>query len=192
MYSDLSPIGKAKRRVPVDEISSVESMWVSRTETMNYVRESACLQKLDDPESSQAHSRHSSHWDSARVSTDAWGGVGVDHEIARKNVRIFKRNPEGGGRVIVNNNDKFPQKELQDGLALWITARDTRRPRGWNGTAEVHFFVQNGIAGNSEDLVRLCAAPVLRPERTDNAPSHDPFIPAISRPRMTGLRMPPA
>ncbi|KAE8168427.1 arginine deiminase type-3 [Aspergillus tamarii] len=95
------------------------------------------------------------------LSTDAWGKVGVHHEIARKNVRIFKRNADGEGHVIVNNDYKFSQKELQDGLDLWIDARDTRRPYGWNGTAEVHFFVQNGTDGHSEDFVRLRVAPVL-------------------------------
>ncbi|KAE8371451.1 hypothetical protein BDV26DRAFT_276070 [Aspergillus bertholletiae] len=61
--------------------------------------------------------------------------------ITRSRGRIFVslRETLRGGHVIVNNDHKFPQKELQDGLDLWIDARDTRRPYRWNGIAEVHF-----------------------------------------------------
>ncbi|UKZ79920.1 hypothetical protein TrVFT333_007683 [Trichoderma virens FT-333] len=92
------------------------------------------------------------------ISDDGWGTVGVHTEIARKNVRIFRR--DGSGWSIVTNDDRFPANELKNGFELGIDARDTRRPSGWDGKVEVRFDIHDGKASDS-DAVRLRVAPVI-------------------------------
>ncbi|KAI0968362.1 hypothetical protein F4678DRAFT_198578 [Xylaria arbuscula] len=88
----------------------------------------------------------------------AWGNVQVTEEISRKNVRLFRQ--EQHEWIIITNDYKFNASELKAGLNLGIDARDTRRPRGWNGRAEVHFHVQNGTEFQV-DSVYLRVAPIL-------------------------------
>ncbi|KAL7932960.1 hypothetical protein V8C35DRAFT_328157 [Trichoderma chlorosporum] len=92
------------------------------------------------------------------MSDEGWGTVGVHTEIARANVRIFRRH--GKGWTIITNDDRIPASELKKGLELGIDARDTRRPSGWDGRVQVRFDVYDGIASDS-DTVRLRVAPVI-------------------------------
>lgn len=92
------------------------------------------------------------------ISDDAWANVRVSQEVSRENVRIFRQ--EESGWVITTNDYRFPASQLRKGLELGIDARDTRRPMGWDGRAEVHFDVQNGLE-SSHDIVRLRVAPIL-------------------------------
>ncbi|KND93686.1 Protein-arginine deiminase type-1 [Tolypocladium ophioglossoides CBS 100239] len=88
----------------------------------------------------------------------AWGYVRIFQEIARKNARIFRQEPSGW--VLTTNDYRFSANRLREGLHLGIDARDTRRPSGWDGRAEIHFDVQNGLE-ESHDVVRLRVAPLL-------------------------------
>ncbi|KAI1631481.1 hypothetical protein F4809DRAFT_654012 [Biscogniauxia mediterranea] len=92
------------------------------------------------------------------VTDEAWGNIRVADEIARKNVRIFRR--ESDEWIITTNDYKFLANQLKEGLELGIDARDTRRPDAWDGRVEVEFNVQNGLEF-SQDVVRLRVAPIL-------------------------------
>ncbi|KAF2963448.1 hypothetical protein GQX73_g10117 [Xylaria multiplex] len=88
----------------------------------------------------------------------AWGHIQVTEEISRKNVRLFRL--EEGEWIITTNDYKFNASQLKEGLDLGIDARDTRRPSGWDGRAEVHFHVQNELEFQVDD-VYLRVAPIL-------------------------------
>ncbi|KAB8237193.1 protein-arginine deiminase domain-containing protein [Aspergillus alliaceus] len=92
------------------------------------------------------------------LSPQAYATIRVNEEIARKNVRIFRR--DGWNWLFTTNDYRFSQKQLEQGLELGIDARDTRRPGGWDGRVEVHFHVQNET-DSSDDYVRLRVAPVI-------------------------------
>ncbi|KAA8646928.1 protein-arginine deiminase domain-containing protein [Aspergillus tanneri] len=89
---------------------------------------------------------------------EAFAMILVEEEIARQNVRIFRK--EDQSWTITPNDHRFTKEELEKGLVLGIDARDTRRPGGWNGTVQVKFFVQNGKSPVS-DMVHLRVAPIL-------------------------------
>ncbi|OJD22103.1 hypothetical protein ACJ73_06551 [Blastomyces percursus] len=85
------------------------------------------------------------------LNPNAYGTVSVEDAIARKNVRIFRR--EGSNWLITPNDHMFTNNQLQQGLNLGIDARDTRRPSGWDGRVTVHFTVHD-----REDVSRQCEA----------------------------------
>ncbi|KAJ8115935.1 hypothetical protein ONZ43_g4551 [Nemania bipapillata] len=88
----------------------------------------------------------------------AWANVQVTEEISRKNVRLFRQ--EQDEWIITTNDYKFNASELEAGLNLGIDARDTRRPSGWDGRAQVHLHVQNELEVQVDD-VYLRVAPIL-------------------------------
>ncbi|KLJ12106.1 hypothetical protein EMPG_12770 [Blastomyces silverae] len=92
------------------------------------------------------------------LSPSAYGTVSVEDAIARKNVRIFRR--EGSNWLITPNDHKFTQNQLQHGLNLGIDARDTRRPAGWDGRVAVRFTVHDRRK-MAADSVKLRVAPIL-------------------------------
>ncbi|KAF4954326.1 hypothetical protein FGADI_5349 [Fusarium gaditjirri] len=89
---------------------------------------------------------------------NANGTVTVPEATRRKFVRIFQK--QGQNWVYIDNNHTFSQQELNVGLDLGIDARDTRRPKGWDGRVTVRFTVQVGETKLS-DTVMLRVAPVL-------------------------------
>ncbi|KAL7911674.1 hypothetical protein GGI35DRAFT_477378 [Trichoderma velutinum] len=118
----------------------------------------ACNDASDDVQRSPQYLAPLRTLSIADISDDGWGTVGVHTEIARRNVRIFLRN--GSGWTILTNDDRIPANEVRKGLELGIDARDTRRPRGWDGRVEVRFDVYDGKTSDL-DIVRLRVAPVI-------------------------------
>ncbi|KAL7942614.1 hypothetical protein V8C42DRAFT_354738 [Trichoderma barbatum] len=118
----------------------------------------ACNDASDDDQRSPQYLAPLRTLPIADISDDSWGTVGVHTEIARRNVRIFRR--DRNGWTIITNDDRIPGSEVRKGLELGIDARDTRRPSGWDGKAEVRFDVYDGKASAS-DIVRLRVAPVI-------------------------------
>ncbi|WEW59903.1 protein-arginine deiminase [Emydomyces testavorans] len=92
------------------------------------------------------------------LSPSASGRISVSNNIARANVRIFRRRDKGW--EITDENTTFSSAELAGGLELGIDARDTRRPGKWDGRATVHFTVEDQ-AQKSTGSVNLRVAPVL-------------------------------
>ncbi|KAF4456691.1 protein-arginine deiminase type-3 [Fusarium austroafricanum] len=92
------------------------------------------------------------------ASKNAKGAITVPDATQRKFVRIFRK--QGKDWVYVDRKHIFSQKELQAGLELGIDARDTRRPKIWDGRVTVQFDVTDGDA-KSSDKVMLRVAPVL-------------------------------
>ncbi|EMT72229.1 Protein-arginine deiminase type-4 [Fusarium odoratissimum] len=86
------------------------------------------------------------------------GTVTVPDVTQRKFVRIFRK--EGKSWIYVDEKHTFSQKELQAGLELGIDARDTRRPKVWDGRVTVEFNLHDGNI-KSSDKVMLRVAPVL-------------------------------
>jgi protein-arginine deiminase len=92
------------------------------------------------------------------VSKNAKGSVTVPDVTQRKFVRIFQK--QGKNWVFIDDKHTFSQKELKTGLELGIDARNTRRPKVWDGRVTVHFNAQDGDV-KSADTVMLRVAPVL-------------------------------
>ncbi|KAH7213336.1 uncharacterized protein BKA55DRAFT_528673 [Fusarium redolens] len=72
-------------------------------------------------------------------------------------ITIVSKNAKGSVTVPDVTQRKF---ELKTGLELGIDARNTRRPKVWDGRVTVHFNVQDGDV-KSADTVMLRVAPVL-------------------------------
>ncbi|KAJ4320203.1 hypothetical protein N0V84_005988 [Fusarium piperis] len=94
----------------------------------------------------------------AKLSASAKGRVHVTNKVAASKVRIFVK--EGTEWTYVGANYTFTAEDLRGGLELGIDARDVRRPKGWDGKAQVHFTVSDG-AQKATDSVALRVAPVL-------------------------------
>lgn len=79
--------------------------------------------------------------------------------FSSKYVRIFRHDGENKW-TFVRANTTFTSAQLKAGLKLGIDARETRRPRGWDGRTTITFSVTDGTT-NSTDKVMLRVAPVL-------------------------------
>ncbi|KAM5341727.1 hypothetical protein ACJ41O_014758 [Fusarium nematophilum] len=86
------------------------------------------------------------------------GTISIPDASQRKIVRIFRK--EGNKWIFTDSKHTFTQKDLKAGLQLGIDARDTRRPKGWDGRVTVRFEVCEGKT-KSSDEVMLRVAPVL-------------------------------
>ncbi|KAF9767497.1 hypothetical protein IL306_015318 [Fusarium sp. DS 682] len=109
----------------------------------------------------------------AAASEKAKGTLTVPDAIQRKFVRIFQK--EGKNWVYIDAKHTFSQKDLQAGLDLGIDARDTRRPKGWDGRVTVRFNVQDGDV-KSSDTVMLRVAPVLTHHHLQKGNNTDPYL----------------
>lgn len=94
----------------------------------------------------------------AGLSAEVTGSVRVAGEGAQDKVRIFVKS--GSAWEFVASNYTFTADELRGGLELGIDARDVRRPDGWDGKANVHFSITDGVE-TASDEVALRVAPLL-------------------------------